>query len=97
MKVELNASFRGLIPIEDGVQKKNNGSSFSRILEDFLKEVNSQQLSAREVEKALSEGKVKNIEEAMFTIEKADLSLRLLTEIRNKALESYQEIMRMQV
>lgn len=97
MKVELNANFRGLVPIKDGVQEKNNGSSFSRILEDFLKEVNSQQLSAREMERSLSEGKVKNIEEAMFTIEKADLSLRLLTEIRNKALESYQEIMRMQV
>jgi len=97
MKVELNARFHSLIPEKDGIQEKSNGSSFSQLLEDFLKEVNSQQLSAREVERALSEGKVKNIEEAMFTIEKADLSLRLLTEIRNKALESYQEIMRMQV
>ena len=95
MKVELNANFPDLIPLEN--KKKGNGSSFSRILEDFLKEVNSQQLSAREVERALSEGRVKNVEEAMFIIEKADLSLRLLTEIRNKALESYQEIMRMQV
>ncbi len=95
MKIELNVNFPDLISLEN--RKKDNNSSFSRILEDFLKEVNSQQLSAREIERALSEGKVKNIEEAMFTIEKADLSLRLLTEIRNKALESYQEIMRMQV
>ena len=95
MKVELNANFTDLIPLEN--KKKEDSGSFSRILEDFLKEVNSQQLSARKVERALSEGKVKNVEEAMFTIEKADLSLRLLTEIRNKALESYQEIMRMQV
>jgi flagellar hook-basal body complex protein FliE len=33
----------------------------------------------------------------MYRIEKAELSLRLLVELRNKALESYQEIMRMQV
>jgi len=95
MRIELNINFPDLIPLEN--KKKEDNGSFSRILEDFLKDVNSQQLSARKVERALSEGKVKNVEEAMFTIEKADLSLRLLTEIRNKALESYQEIMRMQV
>ena len=95
MRIELNVNFPDLIPLEN--KKKEDNGSFSRILEDFLKDVNSQQLSARKVERALSEGKVKNVEEAMFTIEKADLSLRLLTEIRNKALESYQEIMRMQV
>ncbi len=95
MKVNLNTAFSGFLSLEE--RKKTEGVSFSRVLEDFLKEVNSQQLSAREVERALSEGKVKNVEEAMYTIEKADLSLRLLTELRNKALESYQEIMRMQV
>jgi len=33
----------------------------------------------------------------LYQIEKADISFRLLTELRNKAVESYQEIMRMQV
>ena len=95
MKVGLITSFPGFLRMDE--KKKVAASSFYQILEDFLKEVNSQQLSAREVEKALSEGKVENIEKAMYTIENASLSLRLLTEIRNKALESYQEIMRMQV
>ena len=95
MKVELNTHFS--LPGVQEERKKREGSAFLELFENFLKEINSQQLSAREVEKALSEGKVKNVEEALFVIEKADLSLRLLTEIRNKALESYQEIMRMQV
>ncbi len=94
MRVELNLNLKSLLP-SDG--KSKNESSFTEIFENFLAEVNRQQLSARQVERALSEGKVKNVEEAVYTIEKADLSLRLLTEIRNKALESYQEIMRMQV
>jgi flagellar hook-basal body complex protein FliE len=72
-------------------------SSFQEVFESFLSEVNAEQLKAREVEKALSEGKVKSFEEALFLIEKAELSLKFLTELRNKALESYQEIMRMQV
>ncbi len=95
MKVEFDANFSPLLLPE----KKDKGkvSGFEKVLQDFLKSVNDQQLEAREVEKALSEGRISNIEEAMFKIERADLSLRLLVEIRNKALESYQEIMRMQV
>ena len=95
MKVELKTELSGLLP--NSGERREGKVSFSQVLEDFLKEVNREQLSAREVERALSEGRVKNIEEAIYTIERADLSLRLLTEIRNKALESYQEIMRMQV
>ncbi len=80
-----------------GKSQKESTPSFKELLEDFISQVNSQQLEARNVEKALSMGKVENIEQAMFVIEKADLSLRLLVELRNKAIESYQEIMRMQV
>lgn len=94
MRVELNLNLNSLLPSDGKVKKEN---SFTEIFESFLAEVNRQQLSARQVERALSEGKVKNVEEVVYTIEKADLSLRLLTEIRNKALESYQEVMRMQV
>ncbi|WP_456342009.1 flagellar hook-basal body complex protein FliE [Thermovibrio sp.] len=81
----------------NGREEGRGESSFEAVLKDFLKEVNSQQLKAGEVEKALAEGRVKSFEEALFTVEKAELSLRLLVELRNKALESYQEIMRMQV
>jgi len=94
MKVYLTSKFPTLLK---GFSESKDSGSFKELFENFLKEVNEDQIKAREVEKALSEGKVKNLEEALFVIEKADLSLRLLTEIRNKALESYQEIMRMQV
>ncbi len=80
-----------------GESQKRDSFSFEELFENFISQVNSQQLKAREVEGELSKGRVKNIEQAMFVIEKADLSLRLLVELRNKAVESYQEIMRMQV
>ncbi|ADU97413.1 flagellar hook-basal body complex subunit FliE [Thermovibrio ammonificans HB-1] len=94
MKVEFNSSFN-LLPLSR--EKKQESSGFEELLTNFIASVNADQLKAREVEKALSRGEVKNLEEAVLTIEKADLSLRLLVELRNKALESYQEIMRMQV
>jgi flagellar hook-basal body complex protein FliE len=40
-------------------------------------------------------GKSKNLHEMMVALNKADLSLRMLTSVRNKAVEAYQEIMRM--
>jgi len=38
-----------------------------------------------------------SIHELMIAMEKADISLRLMVQVRNKAIEAYQEIMRMQV
>lgn len=47
--------------------------------------------------KALAVGDEKNVHETMLAIEKADLSFRLLLQVRNKLLGAYQEIMRLQV
>ena len=38
-----------------------------------------------------------DLHEVMIAMEKADISLRMLVQVRNKAVEAYQEIMRMQV
>lgn len=83
----------------DKVNDKNRveDSSFEDILKNFVAEVNSDLKQAGVAEEKLINGDVSNLEELMFQIEKADISLRLITEIRNKALESYQDIMRMQV
>jgi len=80
-----------------GEKREDRDKGFVEVFEDFLKDVNNDQLEARAVEKELASGKVENLQQAIYTIEKADISLRLLVEIRNKAVESYQEIMRMQV
>ena len=38
-----------------------------------------------------------DLQETMIALEKADVSFRLMMQIRNKVLDAYQEIMRMQV
>ena len=83
----------------DGVKKqgKSSSKSFADVLKESLAEVNRMQLEAEEALKALSTGKEKDIQKVMITLQKADVSLRMLMEVRNKALEAYQEIMRMQV
>ncbi len=78
-------------------QKKIKGDSFDEILKKSLDEVNRLQNKADKSIEAIASGKMENIQDAVMAIEKADVSLKLLTEIRNKAIEAYKEIMRMQV
>ena len=42
-------------------------------------------------------GKSHNLHEMMIALDRADVSLRLATKVRNKAIEAYQEIMRMHI
>ncbi len=47
--------------------------------------------------KNLQSGDAKHLHEVMIAVEEADISLRMLVQMRNKALTAYEEIMRMQI
>jgi flagellar hook-basal body complex protein FliE len=78
-------------------QSKKTDDAFSDILKKSLDEVNKLQDKADDSIKGIASGKMDNIQDAVMAIEKADISMKLLTEIRNKAIKAYEEIMRMQV
>ena len=42
-------------------------------------------------------GKTENLHDAMISMEKAETALKLMVQVRNKAIEAYHEVMRMQV
>ncbi len=70
--------------------------TFQDMVKSKVQEVNSQQNSADEF---MREGAVKgaaNVHETMIQMEKAELSLRMMLRVREKAISAYQEIMRMQ-
>jgi flagellar hook-basal body complex protein FliE len=74
-----------------------SGKTFSEILRDSVDQVNMYQSQADTAVKELVAGRSKNIHETMLTIERADTSLKLAMQVRNKILDAYREIMRMQV
>ena len=63
----------------------------------FLGEINNQQLQAGQHVTQLATGETDSINDVVLSVTKADLSFRLLMEIRNRLISSYQEIQRMQV
>jgi flagellar hook-basal body complex protein FliE len=73
------------------------GGGFLDALSKTMEEVNEEQLKADHGIKELVAGKSKNIHETMLQIQKAELSLKAMMQVRNKVLEAYKEIMRMQV
>jgi flagellar hook-basal body complex protein FliE len=72
-------------------------ASFSDILENSIEKVNDYQSQADTAIKEMIAGRNKNIHETMLTIERADTSLKLMMQVRNKILDAYKEIIRMQI
>lgn len=70
---------------------------FSRFLREALGNVNNLQLQAEKASIDLAAGKVEDISQVMVATEKASVALQLTMQVRNKVVEAYQEIMRMQV
>ena len=71
--------------------------SFGDMLSNLLSTTNDLQVRASEQSQALLSGESKNIHETMIALEKANVSFRFLNQVRNKALEAYREVQRMQM
>ena len=77
--------------------KKEGTISFGNTIENFLDAVNDSQIDAKENVSNVVTGQSENLHEAMAKVEEAKISFELMLEIRNKLLQSFQEIQRMQV
>ncbi|ASA22266.1 flagellar hook-basal body complex protein FliE [Paenibacillus donghaensis] len=70
--------------------------SFGSYLENALNQVADQETQAKEMNNRFVLGEV-NVDEALISSQQALLSLQLTTQVRNKMIEAYQEIMRTQI
>lgn len=72
-------------------------SSFGDLLNTMVSQTNAQQQQADQAIQQLHAGAEQSLHDAMISMEKADISLRYMVQVRNKAIDAYQEVMRMQV
>jgi flagellar hook-basal body complex protein FliE len=79
------------------LQNATGGKSFADTLKDSIQQVNQLQKDADVKMQQLATGKTDNIQDVMIAAEKADIGLRLMMQVRNKIVDGYQEIMKMQV
>ena len=72
-------------------------SPFKDLLERSIQQVNAMQEAADKAKVDLVTGGTENFGAAMVEMKKAELAFQQLVEIRNKLVDAYQEVMRMQV
>jgi len=70
---------------------------FQDYLHKAFAKLNDTLLDAEEASTRLATGDVENIHDVMIALKKADLSLQLAVNIRDKVVEAYQQVMRMQI
>ena len=73
------------------------GSGFGGILNQFVGEVNEKQLASSQAVNDLLAGKDVPLHQAMIAMQEAGVAFQLMVEVRNKLLQGYQDLMRMQI
>lgn len=73
------------------------GSDFTKFIESAVKQTVQAGSNADKAIESLQSGNAKNLHDVMIMHEKADISLKMLVQFRNKALQAYDEVMRMQI
>ena len=76
---------------------KSGGEAFAQHLKSAINEVNDLQKDSEQAIADLATGQVKDLHQAALAIGKAETSMKLMLEIRNKALNAYKEIGRTQL
>lgn len=71
---------------------------FSQLLKNSIDAVNNTQKEAGKLTEAFASGQPNvNIAQVMVALQKANVSFQAMTQVRNKLVDAYQEIMRMQI
>jgi flagellar hook-basal body complex protein FliE len=71
--------------------------SFADFLNQAIEKVNQGQLEADQLTQKLVTGEIDELHQVLIAAEKANIQLQLTLQIRNKVVEAYQEMMRMQM
>lgn len=70
---------------------------FSKVLNEAIDNLNAQQKEVHQLNEQFIRGELSDPHELMIASQKALLGLELTVQLRNKVVEAYQEVMRMQI
>ncbi|HEY3914351.1 MAG TPA: flagellar hook-basal body complex protein FliE [Verrucomicrobiae bacterium] len=86
------------VPVQSTQSSSSStGAGFEGMLGDLVNEVSQKQSAANDAVNGLMSGKNVSLHQTMISMEEANVSFQMMVEVRNKLLDSYQELMRMQV
>lgn len=87
----------GAFPLEKATGSDNVVDGAGKFFKELVGKVNDLSQQSDQAIQGLATGENRNLHETMIAVEKASLSFQFMSQVRNKALEAYQEVMRMPV
>jgi len=100
MNIQGYASLSGISPatkIQDNGKQTTGSNSFGAMLNAYIDQTNHNEKVSDKAATVLAAGKGGNTSETLLAIEKADISFKMMMSVRNKLVDAYREISRMQV
>ena len=97
--INSGAGIGSVFPANGANQAKPSVSADGKgnFFEELVSKVGDLQSQADSKIKNMVTGESRELHEVMLAVEKANISFQFLTQVRNKAMEAYQEIMKMPV
>lgn len=77
--------------------KSQHELPFADLVKSLVEQTDRQQIAAEQSVTDLVTGEADSVHDVVLTASRADLAFRLMMEIRNRLITSYQEVMRMQI
>ncbi len=77
-------------------QQPAGNQGFGKLVESLVQQTNQAQLGSDQAVEDLVTGKTDNVQQVVMAVANAEMSFQLFMEIRNKLIDSYNELMRMQ-
>ncbi len=87
------------LPLENPANKPGDtqgAKGFGEMLERAISSVNGKILHGEELSRKMAMGEPVDVADTMIALTEADISFRLLMQVRNRAISAYEEIMRLQ-
>ena len=93
----IQASINPVAPVFQHQAQQAAPTAFKDLMTRAVGELNQSQLNASQAAQDLAMGRADNLHDVVLSMEQAGLALQYAIQIRNKLLESYQQISQMQV
>ncbi|WP_461205743.1 flagellar hook-basal body complex protein FliE [Clostridium sp. DL1XJH146] len=95
MKIGNIESITNALPVSNSTKEED--FSFGSLLNEQLQNVKDLEIKSDELSEKMVAGEVQDIHKVMIATEEAQIALQLTVQIRNKVIEAYQEVSRMQL
>lgn len=86
-----------LLNQKSGKVAQSGNADFAQQLKSAMNDVNAMQVDGEKAMSDIATGQVKDLHQAALAIDKAEISMKMMLEVRNKALSAYKEITRTQL